>query len=85
MRPWEEGGGAADPLAQQACYRAVIEAMADATWLSGAYWWKWFSGGAAEGSGGLSYSPRGKPAEAELRAALRQWQGRPVRVPAAAR
>jgi hypothetical protein len=85
VRPWEEGRGPLDAQAQLACYRALLDALEPCDWVAGAFWWKWFSDGVPDGSGDLSYSPRGKPAEAVLRAALGQWQGRPVRVRVAAR
>jgi hypothetical protein len=85
VRPWEEGRGPADPEAQLACYRALLAALDPCDWVAGVFWWKWPSDGEPDGSGDLSYSPRGRPAETVLRQSLRQWQGRPVRLPAPAR
>ena len=85
VRPRDEGPGPVDPEAQAACYRAFVDALEPCDWAAGAYWWTWTSDGRPDASGDLSCSPRGKPAEAVLRAALRQWQGRPVRVPVTGR
>jgi hypothetical protein len=82
VQPWEEEGGAPDPEAQRACYEAVIRALEPELWVGGVFWWKWFS---AEGGGGAfdrSYSPRGKPAEAEMVRGFRSWISRPVQLPA---
>ncbi|HEY6196424.1 MAG TPA: hypothetical protein VI504_15440, partial [Candidatus Eisenbacteria bacterium] len=82
VRPWEETRGAPDPDTQRACYEAIVAAIEPCEWLAGAYFWKWGSAARAAGDG---FDPRGRPAEAVLMAALRSWQGRPVRVPAAER
>ncbi len=80
VRPWEEARGTPDPDTQRACYEAVVAAIEPCEWLAGAYFWKW---GSAPRAAGDPFDPRGRPAEAVLTAALRSWQGRPVRVPAA--
>lgn len=80
VRPWDEGRGAADADMQRLCMEAAISAMEPCEWLAGAYFWKWGSSGRA---GDDVYDPRGRPAEAVMLRALRAWQGRPVRVPAA--
>lgn len=82
VRPWEEGPGAADPETQRVCYRALVDALEPATWVAGAFWWKWFTSERGEGREAASFSPRGRPAEAVMRASLREWHGRPVRLPA---
>jgi hypothetical protein len=81
VRPWEEGPGAADPETQRACYRALVDALEPDTWVAGAFWWKWFTSERGPGREAVSFSPRGRPAEAILRASLREWRGRPVRLP----
>lgn len=77
VRPWEEGAGAPDAETQRACYEAFVAALEPADWVAGAFWWKWFSG---PGDAGASFSPRGRPAQAVMARALKEWQGRPVRV-----
>ncbi len=83
VRPWEEGGPPPDLETQQACYAAVVEALGPEEWVAGAFWWKWFTSSASGGPSDASFTPRGKPAQAVLEHALRDWQGRPVRVLAA--
>ena len=63
--------GAIDLTAQANLYWAALEAARQEPWITGAFWWNW----RADGSGGPAnsdYTPRGKPAEDELRAA---WEG----------
>jgi hypothetical protein len=63
--------GALEPLdlgEQADLYWAALEATRTRPWLKGMYWWNW----PADGSGGpenRDYTPRGKFAERELRAA----------------
>jgi hypothetical protein len=81
LEPWQEAhGGASQPLAQRDCYEAVTRALEPADWVAGVFWWKWFSGASREADEPRTFSPRGQPAEAVMTRALRQWQGRPVRV-----
>jgi hypothetical protein len=84
VHPWQERPGPVDLETQRACYEAVTRALGPADWVAGVFWWKWFSGGA--GAAGAratdaSYSPRGKPAEQELKRAFAAWRTRGVRVP----
>jgi hypothetical protein len=79
VRPWEEPRGAADEAMQAACYTATIAALDPLEWVAGAYFWKWGSSARATDP----FDPRGRPAGAVMARALREWQGRPVRVPAA--
>ncbi|MEQ1834535.1 MAG: hypothetical protein ABL977_15930 [Candidatus Eisenbacteria bacterium] len=82
-RPWEASRGAEDPELQRACYEAAVSAMEPCEWLAGAYFWKW---GSSARLGDDPFDTRGRPAEAVMLRALRDWQGRPVRVsPPAAR
>jgi hypothetical protein len=94
VRPWDDvvgtvgtrgagGNGAREVAAetQRACFEAAISAMDPYDWLAGAFFWKW---GSAPRAGDEPLDVRGGPAEAELRGALKAWQGRPVRVPAPA-
>ena len=83
LRPWEEHRGDPDLETQRACYEALVGALAPCDWVAGAFFWKWFSTDRIGGPGDPTFTPRGKPAEAVLRRALREWQGRPVRVPGA--
>lgn len=81
VRPRETAGGAPDPEAQRACYEAVVEALDGPDWVAGMLWSSWPSGGAGEDAAGAALSPRGRPAEAVVRAAFARWVERPVRVP----
>lgn len=80
VRPWDEGEGAIDLETQRACYAAVVEALDPEDWVAGVFWWKWFTSPAIGGASDGSFTPRGKPAQAVLAKALRDWQDRPVHV-----
>jgi len=82
VRPWEEAAGAPDPEAQRACYDALVRALEPEDWVAGAFFWKWFSSDRIGGLHDSSFTPRGKPAQEVMARAFRQWEGRPVRVPA---
>jgi len=82
VRPWEEADGAPDPEAQRACYDALVRALEPEDWVAGAFFWKWFSSDRIGGPHDSSFTPRGKPAQEVMARAFRQWEGRPVRVPA---
>ncbi len=84
VQPWQEHAGPPDMETQRACYQAVVQALDPEVWVAGALWWKWFTTDAIGGPGDASFTPRGKPAQGVLEQALRQWQGRPVRVLSAA-
>lgn len=81
VRPWEERPGTVDAAAQLAGYEAFVAASDRADWLAGAFWWKWLSSPGAGPARDGSFTPRGRPAEAVMARALREWEGRPVRVP----
>ena len=71
MRPYETSGGRLDLAEQADLYWAALEACGGERWLDGMYWWNWPASGAG-GSSNTDYTPRGKPAAAELRAS---WGG----------
>jgi len=58
----------------------AIAAMDPHEWLAGAYFWRWGSGPRGRDD---PFDPRGQPAEDVILRALKSWQGRPVRAPAA--
>ena len=58
-----------DVATQATGYRLFIQAVRDRPWVRGIYWWKWFTDPATAEEGPAGFSPRGKPAEAILRAA----------------
>jgi hypothetical protein len=65
--PWDEGvRGTVDLEEQRRCYEAFRRVWRDAPddVLAGAYFWNWYGWG---GAGSRSYTPRNKPAAAELR------------------
>ncbi len=65
--PWDEGSpGTVDVEEQRRCYEAFRRVWHDAPpeLLAGVYIWNWYGWG---GPTSRSYSPRGKPAAAELR------------------
>ena len=65
--PWDfQATAAPDPEEQAACYRAAFEVWTpESAWLRGMFWWAW---GVPEPlPGDTDYTPRGKPAEDELR------------------
>ncbi len=66
--PWDEGrGGLPDPDEQRRGFAAFRRAWTGAPSLDGVYIWNWYGYG---GAGSTSYTPRGKPAETEVRALL---------------
>ncbi len=66
--PWDEGpGGKPDPDEQRRGFAAFRRVWTGAPILDGVYIWNWYGYG---GPGTTSYTPRGKPAEAEVRALL---------------
>lgn len=73
VRPheWPERAEAAstDPKLQALGYRAFIEAIRARPRVHGVYWWKWFTDPDTDEEGPAGFSPRGKDAEAVLRAA----------------
>jgi hypothetical protein len=66
--PWDEGaGGTPDLEEQRRAFASFRRVWATAAGLDGIYVWNWYGYG---GLGNTSYTPRGKPAEAEVRALL---------------
>jgi len=66
--PWDEGpGGVPDPDEQRRGFAAFRRAWTGSPALDGVYIWNWYGYG---GPGTTSYTPRGKPAESEVRALL---------------
>jgi hypothetical protein len=66
--PWDEGpGGTPDLDEQRRGFAAFRRAWVGSPVLDGVYVWNWYGYG---GPGTTSYTPRGKPAEAEVRALL---------------
>jgi hypothetical protein len=68
VAPWDEGpGGKPDPDEQRRGFAAFRRAWTGSAALDGVYIWNWYGYG---GPGTTSYTPRGKPAETEVRALL---------------
>jgi hypothetical protein len=66
--PWDEtAGGTPDLEEQRRAFAAFRRVWAAAPTLTGFYVWNWYGYG---GPGTTSYTPRGKPAESEVRALL---------------
>jgi hypothetical protein len=66
--PWDEGSpGAPADEEQRRAFAAFRRAWAGAPLLDGVYVWNWYGWG---GAGTTSYTPRGKPAEQEVRSLL---------------
>ena len=73
-RPWDDSGSSVevDLGAQQRLYRAFCAALSEAPRVSGFYAWNWFGFGGPRDAG---FTPRGKPAAAELAACFaRPWR-----------
>lgn len=59
-RPWDHVAGTpVDTGAQALGYQSATNALAEAEWLEGLFFWAWYGEGGAHDR---SYSPRGKPA-----------------------
>ncbi len=66
--PWDEGpGGKPDPDEQRRGFAAFRRAWTGSATLDGVYVWNWYGYGGPATTG---YTPRGKPAETEVRALL---------------
>jgi hypothetical protein len=66
--PWDEGSpGAPDAEEQRRAFAAFRRAWAGSLLLDGVYVWNWYGWG---GAGTTGYTPRGKPAEQEVRQLL---------------
>jgi len=72
VQPWSFTDESDVDTGEQAdLYWAALQATAGREWISGLIWWNWL----ASGGGGMQdgdYTPRGKPAEDEVRDA---WGG----------
>ncbi|MEO0325531.1 MAG: hypothetical protein AAF447_21415 [Myxococcota bacterium] len=84
VRPYEwteriRDGDAPDEAAQARAYRRLLRAVAQRPHIRGVYVWKWFTDPASREEGPLGFSPRGKPAEDELRAAFGACASRAAR------
>ena len=66
--PESQRGVRVDGRAQAVGYREFVEAIRSRPWVTGVYWWKWFTDPNTTEEGPAGFSPRGKPAEAILRA-----------------
>jgi hypothetical protein len=67
--PWDEGaGGTPDLDEQRRAFAAFRRVWASSPILDGVYVWNWYGYG---GPGTISYTPRGKPAELEVRQLLK--------------
>ncbi|NNE69350.1 MAG: hypothetical protein HKN29_03175 [Rhodothermales bacterium] len=77
VRPWEwtprRQSQNPDPKAQADLYRAFFDAPWRASWMGGAYIWKWYGDGASPRHA-LDFTPQGKPAEQIIREAFRAEQ-----------
>ena len=68
--PWDEAaGGVADADEQRRAFAAFRRVWSGTPFLDGVYIWNWYGYG---GPGSRGYTPRGKPAEAEVKALLKQ-------------
>ncbi|HJL17684.1 MAG TPA: hypothetical protein RMH99_18615 [Sandaracinaceae bacterium LLY-WYZ-13_1] len=65
----DDGAPPVDHAAQVRAYRAFFAGVADREWNAGVFVWKWFTDRDTDEEGPTGFSPRGKPAEAVLRAA----------------
>lgn len=66
--PESQKGAPVDGSTQAIGYREFLEAIRDRSWVAGVYWWKWFTDPNTTEEGPAGFSPRGKPAEAIIRA-----------------
>jgi hypothetical protein len=60
----------ADGAAQAEVYKVFFDGIRQRDWVAGVYIWKWFSNPESQEEDATGFSPRGKPAEAVLRAAF---------------
>jgi hypothetical protein len=76
-KPWDEGAtNPVDLEEQRRCYAAFADAWTGAEALRGAYFWNYYGWGGAASRG---YTPRGKPAAAEIARYFRAESSRPAR------
>ena len=85
VRPhgWPErtAGARLDESAQALGYRAFVQAIRRRPWVSGVYWWKWFTDPDTVEEGRVGFSPRSKLAESIVRAAYDGNCGAPIDPP----
>jgi hypothetical protein len=63
-QPHESSRGPALSLqCQERCYRAVVQALGEADFIEGIFWWKWPSTLENGGPADTGFGPNGKPAE----------------------
>jgi hypothetical protein len=67
--PEELSAPTVDAAAQARAYRLFLDGIRDRPFVAGVYFWKWFTDPDTDEEGPGGFSPRGKPAEAVLRAA----------------
>ena len=67
--PERDRNARVDTSEQATAYRVFMEGINARPWVRGVYWWKWFTNPDTDEEGPDGFSPRGKPAEAVLRAA----------------
>lgn len=76
-KPWDEGAkNPVDLEEQRRCYAAFADAWTGAEALRGAYFWNYYGWG---GPSSIGYTPRGKPAAAEITRYFRAESTRPAR------
>jgi hypothetical protein len=77
VEPWawtpRRSSAEPDPAMQAALYAAFFDGPWKASWLSGAYIWKWYGQEVTERQS-LDFTPQGKPAEALIRRAFQAQQ-----------
>jgi photosystem II stability/assembly factor-like uncharacterized protein/sugar lactone lactonase YvrE len=66
--PWNNApSGTYDATEQRNCYMAALHSLLGKPWFAGWFWHEWTTNPYQGGTGDLSYSPRGKPAQEVLR------------------
>ena len=66
--PWNDTtSGAYDPTEQRNCYIAALHSLLGKPWFAGWFWHEWTTDPNQGGTGDLSYTPKGKPAQEVLR------------------
>jgi photosystem II stability/assembly factor-like uncharacterized protein len=66
--PWNDTvSGTYDPTEQRNCYIAAMHSLLGKPWFAGWFWHDWTTDPNQGGTGDLSYTPKGKPAQDVLR------------------